>query len=704
MELSDLQPERPPRRKARVVASYDYCDAEGKLLYQVERRDDKSFIQRRPDAAGGWIYNRKGVELVPYRLPEIAAAPKDKPILIAEGEKDVDNLRKLGLLATCNAGGAGKWTKGLSTWLKGRYVVLLPDNDIAGLDHAHSVAKSLMGVARSIRLLKLPGLAPKGDASDWIAAGGTADGLWELIAPLKEWREGLPTIVITGRHQRDIANDARSALRDYSDDDRLFRFGAGDTCAGVLVERCGGDALRQVSSVTAMRELLSRAASWASQRGKSLAPVSVPRTAADDVVSNPPKLPRLDIAAPVRAPFFSISGNLISRRGYVAEQGVYCSPTVTVQRPPMSPTVADLSSALQLILDELLVDFPFATQSDRAHALCLLLHPLVRPMIEGPTPLYVIESSTPGTGKGLLANVVSIIATGATAAPTALPKKREGGELRKKITSLLMSGQAIIVLDNAEALTDSDLAAALTADQWSDRVLGSSSTVSVPNRALWIVTGNNLRLSTEMVRRCLRIRIVAHVERPEERSGFRHDPLPCWALRRRSALLRALMTVVQSWVAAGKQPGAERMGSYEQYATVMGGILRSAGIEGMLANRAALRESADDDSAIWRDFFGAVADQYGDKEVTAAELYELAKSCELADTIAAPTERGARSRLGRALRKQIDRVYGGRRLSARLISGKTRYCIMAMNGKSGHSDPIGNYDTNVMSTTEGELF
>ena len=153
------------------------------------RLEPKGFFQRRPDSDGGWIHNLDGVDPLPYRLPDLVTS--GERIIVCEGEKDVDTLLGLGFPATCNHGGAGKWTDAHSGWLVGREVVIIPDNDRAGLDHARQVAFSLWEIAETIRLLDpLPGLAEKGDVSDWFDQGGTADALLELIESTPPWTPG----------------------------------------------------------------------------------------------------------------------------------------------------------------------------------------------------------------------------------------------------------------------------------------------------------------------------------------------------------------------------------------------------------------------------------------------------------------------------------------------------------------------------------
>jgi hypothetical protein len=185
----EAEPPPPPRQRD-PVAIYPYRDETGALRYQVCRwppkGDQKLFSQRRPNGDGGWIAGKgcmRGVELLPYRLPELLGDPM-ATVFIVEGEKDVDNLAEIGIVASCNTGGAGKWQPEIGCWLDGRDVVIIPDNDPPGRAHAQDVAAKLSGIAASIRILELPGLGPKEDVSNWLARGGTADDLDRLAAEI----------------------------------------------------------------------------------------------------------------------------------------------------------------------------------------------------------------------------------------------------------------------------------------------------------------------------------------------------------------------------------------------------------------------------------------------------------------------------------------------------------------------------------------
>ena len=161
----------------RVVAAYPTATRTAPELFQVLRYDPKGFSQRRPDGNGGYHWNLTGTRRVLYRLPELLASDPASTVYVVEGEKAVDRLRDLGLVATCSPGGAGKWRQEYVSALQDRDVVVLPDSDDLGRGHADAVRQSLAGVARSVRVLDLPELPPKGDVVDWLDNGGMAESL-----------------------------------------------------------------------------------------------------------------------------------------------------------------------------------------------------------------------------------------------------------------------------------------------------------------------------------------------------------------------------------------------------------------------------------------------------------------------------------------------------------------------------------------------
>ena len=208
------------QRRSRIAELYPYHDETGRLLFEVVRLEPKDFRQRQsdPSAAGGWRWSVRGVRQVPYRLPDVLEAiGMGRVIFIVEGEKDANRLWELGLPATCNAGGAGKWRPELSEFFTGADVAIIPDHDpqktnpktgalmfhadgrpvLPGQDHAVDVAQSLDKVAERVRMLDLAtiwlGMPLKGDVSDWLdngCHGGNPDVLYELLEQVEPWSPG----------------------------------------------------------------------------------------------------------------------------------------------------------------------------------------------------------------------------------------------------------------------------------------------------------------------------------------------------------------------------------------------------------------------------------------------------------------------------------------------------------------------------------
>ena len=170
----------PAAPKGKIIATYDYCDLSGKLIYQVCRLKPKSFRQRRPDpkTPEKWIWNMSGITALPYHIKNVV---DNKTIYIVEGEKCAnDMIDKLKLPATTMHGGAGKWYPEVLPYFKDKNIILLPDNDSIGKEHMERLAYTFSETVASIKIVELPDLEPKGDISNWIAAGGTKEKLLDL--------------------------------------------------------------------------------------------------------------------------------------------------------------------------------------------------------------------------------------------------------------------------------------------------------------------------------------------------------------------------------------------------------------------------------------------------------------------------------------------------------------------------------------------
>ncbi len=181
--MSDLFAD-PMRRKTapRISATYDYIDEDGVLLYQSVRMEPKDFRVRSPDGNGGWKWGiDDGTRRVLYRLPEMIEE-KEAPVFVCEGEKDCDNLRKVGVTAVAIQGGSGAWRECYARQLDGRRAIVLPDNDRPGMKFAMDVYAS---VPMTI-VVRLKTDIKGADVTDWMKSGA---GKNELFSACKKEAE-----------------------------------------------------------------------------------------------------------------------------------------------------------------------------------------------------------------------------------------------------------------------------------------------------------------------------------------------------------------------------------------------------------------------------------------------------------------------------------------------------------------------------------
>ncbi|MCZ6689947.1 MAG: hypothetical protein O7H41_10120 [Planctomycetota bacterium] len=611
------------------------------------------------------------VPTVLYRSRELAAAAPSEIVFIPEGEKDVDSVQRLGLVATCNWGGAGKWkaNKQGREWanqMKGRCVVLLNDNDEPGRNHVQQVASALHGIVREIRLLDLSKsyqLKKGGDVSDAIGLGLTKEKLLELAEkapPLvgtdptftdPKAGDGRPMITAGDEDYLYLIPDARKALMRWNNPPSLFLHG--DRVAETRAGADGQVAIHSVS-VPGLRSILGEAVSWYRMKGEVQKPAKPPKDVAESIRDRPldtfPYLLRL-----VTAPVFAKSGRLVTESGYDPETRIFLDLAgLKLPAVPEKPDKDEIAAALELLLDELLEGFPFVADADKANTIGLSLLPFAREMIDGPTPLHLIEKPLAGSGATLIAQVVSIIATGQL--PAILTEGHSEDEWRKRLTSVLLEGAEILTVDNLRDKLDSPaLAGILTSSRYQDRILGGSTMAHLSVRCVFIATGNNPSVSNEISRRCVSIRIDPKVAQPWLRKDeeFVHPKLVAWAQKNRGRLVTALLTLIRAWVAAGHPTGTLSLGSFESWSDVIGGILKFAGIEGFLANRERFYGRADRDTAAWEAFIAAWWEKHGANPVGVKDLFELENDFELGRG----NGKSQKTKLGTFLRGAVDRRF-----------------------------------------------
>jgi len=699
-----LEVDKPTRNNRRIVASYDYLGSDGKLVFQVTRWEPKTFTQRRPDGKGGWINSVKGIELIPYRLPEILQA---KAVFIVEGEKDADALAALGLAATCNAQGAGKWRAEYNRHFAGKRVCILPDNDAPGRKHAHDVARQLHGLAEVVKILELPGLPPKGDVSDWLAAGGTRESLVEMVkaAPAWEPTAGLQdTEDHEGRRQGDEgailiregalaeAVDAAEAILARPDlpiADRVFQRAGRLVRVGVLpvpgpvdgVTRPQGAVVILPVEKPFLLTVLSRHGHFEKFDGRAnkLRTIDPPKPVAEAIMSRSGRWPFPVLRGVVACPTLRADGSLMLEPGFDAASGYYLNHGLTI-RVPENPTREDALAALNS-LDSLLSGFAFVESMDCSVALALILTAVARPSLDT-VPLFSTTAPVRGSGKSTLMDIAAVIATGRRSA--VLSATADRNELEKRLVGCLLSGDCIINLDNVNGVLRSDLLCqATTAEAVKVRPLGASDQAEIPNSALWACNGNNITVASDLARRTLLCRLDPGMERPEERV-FAFDPV-ARARKHRGEYVTAALTVLRAYIVAGlPAPDLHPFGSFENWSGLVRSALVWLGAVDPCESREAVLED-DPEAAMLKSFFAAWVERFNRTSRTVKEIVRASEEddsalAEVLHDIAGEGRTINTKRLGWWLRRNAGRIVDGMKLSQSRVSRVAEWIVLPIDG------------------------
>ncbi len=426
-------------------------------------------------------------------------------------------------------------------------------------------------------------------------------------------------------------------------------------------------------SVDYLRPLVCAKVAWTKSLNMEGAKIPVPAT--------PPKEFLLSVLADerrheslpelrgmVQTPFWAnVAGKpvLVSQNGYHPDVKIFLDmdPRMveSVEKMDLAPSERWVAKA-RSIIDEMLSGFPFMEPSDKATAVATFILPFVRELIRGSTPIHLFEAPTAGTGKGLLADCVAMVACGDGPGRQMVAVGKEAGrneEMRKAITAAMVQMPTALILDNIDSTLDSPwLASMLThGEDYVDRKLGVTDQIRVPNRAVWIATANNMTASGDIVRRIVPCRIDSGEARPQLRR-FDVD-LREWIPANRPALVWAILTLVAAWVSDGRPPGkCKPMGSYESYTAVMGGILEVAGYPGFLTNRVRFEAAARDDGEDYGPLIEEWAEVIGVGFSTALRAGEILSQLPIAGEYVDMNATARPKRLGDLLRPIRGRPMG----------------------------------------------
>jgi len=360
-------------------------------------------------------------------------------------------------------------------------------------------------------------------------------------------------------------------------------------------------------------------------------------------------------------PTISESGRVVSGYGYNPETKLYIDAPEEILKAaeniPVTPTEGEIEEAVKTI-NEVITDFPFKSESDKAGYFAMLLTLLFLPMINSSIPMFLVLAAAPGTGKSLTADTAIRIKTGKTATPTALPDNDE--ELKKTLHSLFLSGAEYVLFDNVNGkIKSSVLPAVATSRRLNSRILGVNKMADAACNAVMIFTANNPDLSRENARRLVPIGLASDFENPSERTGFKHPDLNQYVTDNRPGLIRAALVMVRAWFADECDcSGVKTLPSFENWSKTIGGILKSCGVKGFLENVGDFFSTADMDAENIGGFVRAWYTEKGSFPVTAKDILPIAKDFGLiSDSL--HSEGSQVKSLGRILKRKQDIVFSG---------------------------------------------
>ena len=527
------------------------------------------------------------------------------------------------------------------------------------------------------------------------------------------------SITVNNRQMADVISDAWNAVKKHKKISLYIRGGEPVYLTSEI--RLGySEPIEQIVirgfSVNSFREYLSKIANWVNANATGYLSVFPPRDISAAMMDCPTQNlpPLLSIA---RAPFYDGKANLIAQTGYHKDAATYYQPSKNLEKlQPISekPTPDELEKAKKIIFNDLLSDFPFADESSRTHALAALLQSFMRRIIKGPTPLYLIEAPTQGSGKTLLAEAISCVVAGVEL--PGRPFSKEDEEVRKVITTELRSGRPLFLFDNLperREINSQALSIALTSPVWQDRMLGGNNELNLPIGVTWLATGNNPRFGRDLMRRIVNIRLTPAEEKPWERTAFKHDPLLEWIKNNRPSLIWACLTIIQNWLSKNKEKysGKHRFGSFESWLSIMGGIMQAADIQGLLDNQSNFFEDATPDFSSWKPFIEMWWDLYKTKPTSVKILTEICETHDfLSSTLGDKSPRSQVTRFGHALKSRRDRVFNGKKIEFYRDRKLSLYRLIDVEnplnntGKSGQQNLLNDPENNTKITPENPNF
>lgn len=427
---------------------------------------------------------------------------------------------------------------------------------------------------------------------------------------------------------------------------------------------------------------------YVTTKSGNLRQIAPPSALIDDMLATPPgKVDLPIITRIVYAPTIGPDGSVQTASGYQpATSTFYVEPTFSVPPVAETPADADVARAVRIIREPL-EDFSFVADSDRTHAVGLMLLPFVRGLIDGPTPLHLFTKPVAGAGATLLVDTLLYPSLGTNIARMTTVEDED--EWRKGITSTLLDGPTSVVIDNARNLVSMNLAQVITGDIWQARILGISRNAVLRVECAWVATGINPVLHQEIARRIVPCRIDPKTEQPWLRTEFKIKNLRGWLREHQPDLIWAALTLARAWYVAGRASGKKSLGMFESWAHVIGGILQHAGFAGFLENLGDLYEGMDVEGDAVRWFFEEWKKQHWDNAVKISDLRFWALKTDAPVNELLSAEKGQEERFSKWVRRLKNRVVNvdGQSLSIAPVrsTGKSQTHTWKLFSTDGHA-------------------
>lgn len=685
-ELKDVAVEEAARALNEIINGsktkyYDYCDCDGNLLYQCVRNSDKTFFFRHKEN-GEWVNNLQGISPTLYGLEKWSS--DDCDIIIVEGEKDVETLENLlpeyGI--TTNPFGAGRWKDEYSELLRGRKVFIIPDNDSPGIDHAHKIAGSLMGIASDVRIASLSEASESGeDVTRQIEIHGEQKGLELIIKAIAESKPYEPSEEV----QDQPASQEEKPMIALPKKNRLTSDFTREVINAMVESRCFfryGDQVVQISKSDNSTEF-----HYVSPEGftvdceEFMTPGHYVKNTKYDDDNNLEEYifqsnsmterdarrilkSRMLELLPSIAGILDIPMPLVNNGKLEFTEPGYCDKTgYWTLNSDVNIEMMPVAAAREIIFD-LFSEFCFLEEAvDRSIAIAHLLTAALRLLLGNQrAPIILVDGNREGVGKDYLLGIVPLLYTGQ--APNYLPPCTCEDEWRKRLYSICLSGERFFLISNLKGhLSSASLEAASTSVIYTDRTLGKSQSKSVPNNAIYCFSGNGVTFSSDLQRRYLQVRLEWYDEDIRQRQ-FKRD-LYKYIQENRSLILSAIYSCISAWVEAGMNDGKGNMPSFDRWAKIVTGIMETCDLGNPFQERtritASMMTGGDQQAQDMKTLVKCWAEEYGETEIKAKELRFLASTNNLFSWLDL-SETSGMTKFSRMLSRYSDRIFNGYRL------------------------------------------